>query len=82
MASESQIKIEIENIVNGKYSLWTIGVTDNPEERKGAHGNPPTWHQWNPNSEEIARSIEKYFLDKGMKGGGGGPGDADYVYIF
>ena len=26
--------------------------------------------------------VESYFLAKGMKGGGGGAGRADYVYIF
>jgi len=82
MASESAIKADIERIVGGKYSIWTIGVTDDPNRRKGEHGNPKYWHQWNADTEQAARNVESYFLAKGMKGGGGGAGRADYVYIF
>lgn len=67
MATESEIKSAIERIV-GHYPAWTI--------------NPSVWHQWNANTETAARNVERYFLDKGMKGGGGGSGSADYVYIF
>jgi len=81
MATESEIKSAIERIV-GHYPAWTIGVTDNPTRRRTEHGNPSVWHQWNANTETVARNVERYFLDKGMKGGGGGSGSADYVYIF
>ncbi len=82
MASEGEIKQEIERIVNGKYSLWTIGVTDDPSRRRQEHGNPKYWHQWDADTEQQARNVESYFLNKGMKGGTGGMGKADYVYIF
>ncbi len=82
MASESQIKSAIEKIVNGAYSLWTIGVTDDPDKRKEEHGNPKHWHQWDADTEQEARNVESYFIKKGMKGGSGGLGSADYVYIF
>lgn len=82
MASESVIKAEIEGIVRGGYSAWTVGVTDDPTRRKTEHGNPPQWHQWNADTQTIARNVERYFLDKGMKGAPGGAGRADYVYIF
>ena len=82
MASESEIKSAIERIVGGRYSVWTIGVTDDPARRKREHGDPLTWYQWNANTETAARSVERYFLDKGMRGSAGGPGRADYVYIF
>ena len=81
MASESEIKAAIENLVT-TYSLWTIGVTDDPARRKGEHSNTEHWRQWKADSEAAARNVEKHFLDKGMKGGGGGSGTADYVYIF
>ncbi len=81
MATESEIESAIEQIV-GYYPAWTIGVTDNPTRRKDEHGNPSVWHDWNANREMGARNVEKYFLDKGMKGGGGGAGRADSVYIF
>ncbi len=82
MASESEIKAAIESRANKKYSIWTIGVTDDPERRKTEHDDPKYWKQWNADSETAARNVEKHFLDKGMKGGGGGGGKADYVYTF
>ena len=82
MASESQIKSAIESVVNGKYSLWTIGVTDDHDKRKEEHDNPKHWHQWDADTEQEARNVESYFIDKDMKGGTGGLGSADYVYIF
>ena len=81
MASEAEIKAAIEGIVT-YYSVYTIGLTDNPERRRIEHGNPMFWHQWNAASEQAARNVEAYFIDKGMKGGTGGGGGADYVYIF
>ena len=86
MASESAIKAAIGERVSSaqteKYSLWTVGVTDAPSRRKTEHGTPKHWMQWKADSETAARNVEKYFLDKGMKGGSGGGGTADYVYIF
>ena len=81
MASEAAIKAAIEGIVN-HYPSWTIGVTDDPARRRIEHGNPAGWRQWDADSETIARNVESYFLPIGMKGGTGGGGIADYVYIF
>ncbi len=81
MASELAIKGAIEIIVVS-CSNWTIGVTDDPVRRKSEHGNPAGWHHWDADTEQAARNVESYFLGKGMKGGGGGLGRADYVYIF
>ena len=78
---ERENKMAIELLVNN-YSAWTIGVTDNPTWRKIQRGSPSSWSEWNAGTEASARSIEKYFLDKGMKGGVGGGGSANYVYIF
>jgi len=82
MASESTIKTAIERIAGGGYSAWTIGVTDNSARRRIEHGNPIAWLQWNADTETVARDVEIYFLNKGMKGAPGGAGRADYVYIF
>ena len=81
MASEAEIKVAIKEKVS-VYSVWTIGVTDDPDRRKKEHGNPARWYQWNANSEQAARNVEAYFIDEGMKGATGGGGGADYVYIF
>ncbi len=81
MASESVIKAAIEAKVS-TYSVWTIGVTDDPNRRRGEHGNPKTWFHWDADTETAARNVEAYFIAKGMKGATGGGGKADYVYIF
>lgn len=81
MASESAIKAAIEAKVS-VYPAWTIGVTDNPDRRRGEYGNPSIWHHWDADSEQIARNVEAFFLDKDMNGAGGGGGRADYVYIY
>ena len=49
--------------------------------RRSEHGNPDHWHEWEAHSKQIARNVEAYFLDKGMKGGGGGD-HPNWVYIF
>ena len=82
MASEAAIESAIERIAGGGYSAWTIGVTDNSARRRIEHGNPNTWLQWYADTETVARNVERYFLDEGMKGAPGGAGRADYVYIF
>jgi len=68
------------------YGVWTIGVTDDPQLRKDQHNNDGKdvqyWTQWRTDSESDGRDTEKYFLDRGMKGGTGGGGYAKYVYIF
>lgn len=81
MASESAIKAAIEGIIVSP-SNWTIGVTDDPVHRKAEHGNPSGWRHWDADTETAARNVESYFIAKGMKGGTGGGGRADYVYIF
>ena len=70
----------------GPYKKWTVGVTDNPAQRRRQHeqggGGVLWWHTWNASSEQAARSIEQYFLNKGMQGDTGGRGNADHVYVF
>jgi len=82
----SQIITAIEQRVASakekNYSIWTIGITADPERRKNEHDNPKYWMQWEADSEAIARNVEKYFLDKGMRGDTGGGEHPTYVYIF
>ena len=78
----SEIEAKVESAKTVRYSLWTIGVTDDPLDRKSQHGDPKHWRQWTTDSEQDGRDIEEYFLNKGMNGGTGGGGTADYVYIF
>jgi hypothetical protein len=83
---KEDIKNEIKKIVGKNYTNWTIGITDNPAQRKEQHINDGkkigSWHQWKTDSEKDGREIESYFLEKRMKGGTGGDTGAEYVYIF
>ena len=81
----SEIQERVMSAQKKDYSIWTIGVTDDPARRKDEHGQKHDvqhWKQWKADNETAARNVEEYFLGKGMKGGSGGPGTADYVYIF
>lgn len=85
--SEEELKRVIEQKKGSlNYSAWTIGVTDKPEIRKDQHKsdgeNVNFWNHWTAATETVARNVEKHFLDRGMKGGSGGGGTADYVYMF
>ena len=84
--SESELKAEIEEYRKKyTYASWTIGITNDPKRRKEEHKNDGKsvglWKDWKANSEQIARNVEKYFQDKGMKGGGGGD-NPTFVYVF
>ena len=84
--TKSGIIIAIDNKVNGtkskEYSIWTIGITNDLDRRKGEHDNPKYWTGWKADSEIDARDIEKHFIDKGMKGDTGGGDIPTFVYIF
>lgn len=84
--TEQEIMSAIESHIKGAYSSWTIGVTDSPDVRKRQHKGEgkdvSCWNQWDASTKEVAGRIEEYFHDKGCKGGGGGRGSFDWVYIF
>ena len=82
MTSYLDIVSNIEKIVLGDYRRWTIGITEAPDRRKEEHNYPERWFEWLADSEQDARNMEKYFLDKGMNGAGGGGDKPTYVYIF
>ena len=82
---EAEIISEIAKVVR-TYHLWTIGITADPEQRKSQHKSDgkdvSSWRQWKADTEQQARNVEHYFLDKGIEGGGGGGDRPTYVYIF
>lgn len=90
MATQSEIIAAIEQRVTTsktvQYSIWTIGITADPKQRRDQHEsdgkNTAHWMHWKADSETIARNVEKYFLSKGMKGDVGGGIYPTYVYIF
>lgn len=82
---KSEIIKAIENRVE-KYSVWTIGITNDPDRRRKEHEadkkDTKYWKEWKADSERDARDIEKHFKDKGMGGDTGGGDNPTYVYIF
>ncbi|MCU0652915.1 MAG: hypothetical protein MUD10_01525 [Candidatus Pacebacteria bacterium] len=69
------------------YHQFYVGIASNPNERLiNGHGIDATiphifWDRTLPTS--VARAIEKYFLDKGSRGGtGGGDINTQFVYAY
>ncbi|MFH1219515.1 MAG: hypothetical protein V1694_03570 [Candidatus Eisenbacteria bacterium] len=60
-----------------------VGLTDDPGQRKIAHGNPSDWWQRYFSTEKEARDWERDMVAKpGYTGGGGGEGwHYGYTYI-
>ncbi len=55
---------------------YYVGLTDDPDRRRGEHGNPSDWRITGPFVDETsARTWERRFLDSpGYTGGTGGAG--------
>ena len=69
------------------YSDFYVGITDNIEERLFGYHNvnkvTDWWIHCYADSEQIAREIEKHYLELGMDGGtGGGSGDGNTRYVY
>lgn len=91
---KDEIKKKVEHTTIGgkhpplseKYGHWYIGVTKDPDRRKGEHDengeDVSLWRSWPADTVTIARDVEEYFQNLGMRGGGGGGTNPNYVYIF
>ncbi len=84
-----EIVYEIDSTVRAShsdYSDWRIGVTDDPLGRRKRHQDEGRytrlWKQWEADGETDARSVEAYFVDKGMKSGVDWDTNGNFVYIF
>ena len=91
MASKSSIMAAVETRIAGiaGYAYWTVGITQDCTRRKGEHDNDGKstgcWTHWQADSLFDAQDIERYFINKGMKGGSGGNmanNTTTYVYVF
>lgn len=83
--NEQQLKDAIEKKRGTtSYGIWTIGITNDPKRRKDEHEadgkSIASWSDWRADTEQIARDVEKHFLAKKMKGGGGD--NPTHVYVF
>jgi len=59
-----------------------VGLTDNPSERKEAHGNPGDWKLYSFSNEKSARDWEKGLLANPEYKGGPGGGGWKYGYTY
>lgn len=85
-----QIITEFENFMikhGTHYHQFYVGIASDPNDRLiNGHGIDQTipniyWNQALQTS--VVRTIEKYFLDKGAKGGpGGGDNNTCYIYTY
>jgi hypothetical protein len=68
------------------YSDWRIGITNDPLRSRKRHQDDGRdtrlWKQWEADSESDARSVEAYFVGKGMKNGADWDTKGNSVYIF
>jgi hypothetical protein len=80
MASAADVITQITRTVDGSYSEWHIGVTDDPVARKARVGNPLTWVHWKVDSTNEARLVVEHFLDLGMQQSGHLLGDTVFIH--
>jgi len=67
------------------YNQWYIGITSNIAQRSENHGiiSGDIGRYVQVDSNETARSLEKYFLSQGCVGDtGGGDSTSNIVYIY
>ena len=88
--SKTDIIDDIESYIaeyGGGISRWYVGVAADPEERlfedHSVDKESDPWIYSPASSSNVAREIEKHFLDNGAKGGtGGGDDDTKFVYAY
>jgi len=75
----------VDKCGGGNYSDYYVGITKSIQDRLfGTHKVPEKGHcriHCEAHNDTDARAVEKYFLDKGMQGGGSG-GDEESVYVY
>ncbi len=88
---ESEIIECVKNATPRRYSVWAIGITDDPERRKdeltSSGRNVELWKSWKADDQDIAREVKAFFLSrkmqgKQMQGKLGGNVNLTHVYIF
>ena len=71
----------------GRFDQWYVGITNNPQQRLFSDHNvsrtDDSWIFRLVLTTSDARNIERYFLNLGCQGGGGGgTTDSRYVYAY
>ena len=88
--SKNEIISDIDNYMHrygGSYSSYYCGITDDAERRlfveHKVDREKGVWIYRTASSDDVARAVEKYFLDAGCQGGaGGGDEDSKIVYCY
>lgn len=90
--TKTDIINEITNYINSScpnntpYSQLYIGIATDAEDRvfkdHCVDKDKDVWIICPSDTEQIARDVEKHFLNLGMDGGPGGGNDIQYVYCF
>lgn len=80
-----KIDEHLKNSGRRYYSDFYIGITNDPEHRlfdeHKVKKDGMWWIYSKADNIETARKVEKYYLEKGMRGGDGG-GDDTSVYVY
>lgn len=84
-----KIADDIYSHLNGdtNYKAYYIGITNDIDRRLFGEHNVSRKYGWwiycDAINKDHAQAVEKYFLEKGMKGDtGGGSSDSVYVYCY
>lgn len=70
---------DISNYIGSNYGSWYIGITSDPRKRLFTDhkvDEKGSWIYGEVDTNDLARSVEQYFLDLGCDGG---PGGGDYT---
>ena len=91
MSTEQQVRTFLNDKLKARPATsndqWYVGIATDAKDRlfKG-HNVSKDQDQWahsKADTEEIARSVEKHFLDAGCDGGpGGGDAGSKFVYVY
>jgi len=81
----AEIKAHIKEC-GGSYSVWYVGITGDRNQRLFVDHNVKEkggdWISYKASSSDLARAVEKYFIDNCKTKGGPGGGDDDSVYVY
>lgn len=85
-SKEDNIRV-LKNYIEGPFSGWYVGITNDPDQRLFTGHNVSRengYYLCCPcSSDDVAREIEQYFLNLGCDGGpGGGNETSRYVYVY
>lgn len=83
----SDIDAHLQKSGKRYYSEFYIGISKDASKRMFEEHHVDKEHSWwifrTANSSEVARKVEKHYLELGMRGGDGGGNDtANMVYCY